>query len=235
MLVSMEPVPETARVMRQLSGQGNLDLDLGLMAEHAQAIVPDCVGLSLGLVEAGLTFTLVSTEAALAGLDAAQYLDGGPCVAAAERGEPVSVNTRDLMDEERWQMFSRASAARGVASTLSLPILHEGRVVGGVNLYASSPGAFEGRHEALAEALGASAEGAITNADLSFITRQAAAEAPARLEAQNDIDMATGMIAARLGLDIKTARVRLRQAAARAGITEAQAARALKDLYDDAV
>ena len=233
----MEPVPETARVLSELRdlGETTLESTLELMVERVTGIVPECVGFSLGLVEEGLTLTLVSTDATIAGLDAAQYVDGGPCVAAAQIGKPVVTNTGELMDEERWQMFARASAAYGVASTLSLPILREERVIGGVNLYASSPDAFIGKHEELAEALDAYAEGAVANADLPFRTRQAAAEAPSQMAAQDDIALATGVIAARHGVDVDIARHRLSKAAARAGITEAQAARALKDLYDDRV
>ena len=124
-------------------------------------------------------------------------------------------------------MFARASAAAGIASSLTLPIEVRGEVMGSVNLYASRPDAFEGRQAALAEALGASAEGAVANADLSFSTRMEAARAPERYADQADVDIALGFICIRQDVDIALARERLRTAAARAGITEGQAARAI--------
>jgi hypothetical protein len=78
--------------------------------------------------------------------------------------------------------------------------------------------------------LDASAENAVTNADLSFSTRLEAAHAPQRLADLDDIDIALGMIAASQEVTITSARERLRESAARAGITEGQAARAVRGI-----
>ena len=204
------------------------------MGRRVEELVPECVGLSLAVLEGGLTFTLVASDLQAAALDAAQYLDGGPCVDAVEEGRRHSVTIEDLLDEGRWQIYAESSAAVGVASSLSLPIFRGGRVVGGVNLYASTPDAFNGRHQVLADAVGASVQDAVTNADLSFSTRKAAAEAPTRFNDERDIDVALGVIAARRDVEIAAARRRLDDAAQRAGITTVQAARALIRLLDDA-
>src|SRR3954447_15950930 len=108
------------------------------MARRVRGVVPELVGLSLGVIEDGLTLTLVASVEQLAALDAVQYLDGGPCVAAVDRAEPLDVNVGDLLDEQRWQLYARTSAAVGVASSLSLPVMDGDRVLGGVNLYASN-------------------------------------------------------------------------------------------------
>src|SRR5215213_9073900 len=170
------------------------------MGRRAQRIVPECVGLSLALFEDGLTFTLAASDEEIAALDAVQYLDGGPCVVAAHDSETIEADPGDLVDEERWRM------------------------------YAAATDAFAGHHDELAAALGASAEHAILNADLSFSSRLAAAETPERVAEQNEIDRALGIISASQHVDIPAARERLRDAAARAGITEAQAARAIQGL-----
>ncbi len=158
-----------------------------------------------------------------------QYLDGGPCVLGAHENATVDVAPEDLLDEQHWRMYAQASAAAGVRSGLTLPILGTaGAVIGTVNLYAATSDAFVGRHDALTDALHASVAEAITNADLSFSTRLEAAEAPQRLAAQDDVNVALGIISERQGVDIATARERLRRAAARAGISEGQAARAAR-------
>lgn len=228
----MEPVPETREALDELARYANSELaaTLARMGERAKSIVPECVGLSLGILEDGLTFTLDATSDDPAILDAMQYLDGGPCVAAVEGNAALDIEQADLLDENRWLLFAQASAAAGVASSLSLPILDAGRVVGSVNLYASTPDAFHGRYDELANALDASAEGAVANADLEFSTRLKALEAPARLAEQQDVDLAVGIIVSTQDVDAATARERLRSAAARAGITEAQAARAVQHL-----
>lgn len=228
----MEPIPETEQALNELLSYGDTEAAIALvnMGERAKEIVPECVGLSLAMLKDGLTFTLVASGEEAALLDAVQYLDGGPCVADLERQETIDVNHADLMDENRWLMYAQASAAAGVASSLSLPILRNGQAAFGVNLYAATADAFNGRHEEIADALGAAAEDAVTNADLAFSTRQKAAEAPARLADMNDINVAVGIIAASQEVDLDTAQERLEEAAARAGITPGQAARALRHI-----
>src|SRR3954454_2252642 len=151
------------------------------MAAGVRRLVPTCVGLSLGLFEDRLTFTMVASDADIAGLDSVQYLDGGPCVDSVHLQRTMAYHSADPLNEERWRLFAQASAAAGIASTLSLPIIREGRVVGTVNLYAATPHAFDRHHKELAAVTGSRAEGAVTNADLPFRTRLAAAETSEKL------------------------------------------------------
>jgi GAF domain-containing protein len=227
----VEPIPQTRHALEHFtqSGEDKLSPELARMGRRALEIVPECVGLSLGLFHHGLTFTLAATSDKIAELDAVQYIDGGPCVDAAQAGREVEVD--DLLDEEHWQLFAQTSAAAGVRSSLTLPLLDSrGSVIGTVNLYASSPEAFESRVEQLAEALGSSAAKAVSNADLSFDTRLEAAEAPQRLVEEDEVNTAVGMIVASQDVDIATARERLRAAAARADVTEGQVARVVLGL-----
>jgi len=231
----MDPVPETAQVLDDLIKQGKPGLAIRLyrMADRAREVAPECVGLSLTLLDDDLTFTLVASDELIARLDAMQYLDGGPCPTSVDLGELVETDVSDLLDEDRWSLFARASAAAGVASTLSLPVMRGGRVVGGVNLYAASVDAFHGRHDSMAEALGASAEHAVADADLPFRTRSQAVETRDRWAARADVEIAVGIIVVRYGIDEAAARARLRHAADRAGISPEQVARALKHLSDN--
>ena len=185
----MDPVPETAQVLDDLIKQGKPGLAIRLyrMADRAREVAPDCVGLSLTLLDDDQTFTLVASDELIARLDAVQYLDGGPCPTSVDLGESVETDVSDLLDEDRWSLFARASAAAGVASTLSLPVMRGGRVVGGVNLYAATVDAFHGRHDSMAEALGASAEHAVADADLPFRTRSLAIQTRDRWAARADI------------------------------------------------
>lgn len=232
----MEPIPPTSEALRQLGSRGDTHVAVALLeiSRRAERIVPDCVGLSLALLDHGLTLTMVATSDDIAALDAVQYVDGGPCVDAVADNRIIDVDleNEDVLDENRWSMYARATATAGIASSLTLPITREGQVLGSINLYASTAHAFEGHHDALAAALGESAETMVTNADLSFSTRLAAADAPGRLADQDDIDIALGMIAASQSVNIATAYERLRQAAARAGITEGQAARAVRNILN---
>ena len=223
----MEPLPETRAALAELvSLEGpevdELLLDLG---RRSSAVVPDLIGLSLGLSREGVTFTLVSSSAGTAVVDAAQYVDGGPCVEVTE-GRAPELET-DPLDEERWRIFAGVGAAAGVASSLSLPVYRDGRLVGGLNLYAKSRDAFRGHHDALAGLVGADSAEAVSNADLSFSSRHRAMAAPGILQDQQEFDTAVGLVAGLQGVDVQVAEQRLHEAAARSGVPEALVARAL--------
>lgn len=132
----MEPIPETIEAIEEFGpfvDDGDLVEQLVALGERVRAIVPDCVGMSVSIVHEGVTFTLVATSAEIAALDAIQYLDGGPCVEAI--GETIVLETdNDTMSEQGWLLFAGSTAARGIASTLSLPALDGERVVGWVQL-----------------------------------------------------------------------------------------------------
>lgn len=234
----MHPLPETAEALRRMAVGGDpaLSIELFSMAQRVRQIVPDLMGLSLALLEEGITLTVVASAEQIAALDAVQYLDDGPCVSAVQQAQVVHASVDDLLDEGQWLLYAQASAAHGIASSLTLPITEDGQVKGSVNLYGATPDAFAGRHQAIAEAVGSSAEQAVVNADLSFRTAKEAAESPARIQEGADVDIALGIISAAQGVSISVARRRLADAALRAGITQAQAARvitSIRSLSDD--
>lgn len=231
----MEPIPETDATLEELERyEPRTDLREQLIdvAERVRALVPECVGLSVGVIELGVTFTLVASDVDWATLDAVQYIDGGPSDETVNSDEDTLFAVDDATDEAQWAMYARASAAAGIASSLSMPIRDVDRVVGGVNLYATSPDAFAGHQKQLAAIVGAWAPGAVANADLSFTTRDEAAQGLSRLEDRDNIELAVGVIASSHGVDIDTARHRLGQAATRAGISEVQVALTVLALLD---
>jgi GAF domain-containing protein len=233
--VSVEPLPETVEALQELTRYGDETVarTLWRISREVQRIVPEVVGVSLSLVTEELTFTMTASTGTVAELDGVQYLGGGPCEETLETGIPREYHAGDPVDEERWQAFARATAAAGVASTLSMPILRNGVVIAGVNMYASTPEAFDGRHEELASACGAWAGGAVMNADLDFTTRFQAAETPERLRSETWVDQAVGVVMSRWGISMDEAEERLRRAAERAGISDFQMARAIVGLLSE--
>lgn len=228
----MDPIHESAETIEEIArvtGDPDMLPRLQRLAEQVQEVVPDCIGLSLTAAEHGVTITLVASAEFVEVLDAVQFLDDGPCERSVRGRETIEV-TLDATDEEAWQLFARAAAARGVASTLSLPIVTDGRVVGGINLYGGSEHCFEGHHQQLADILGAEASAAVTNADLEFSTREIARRAPEILQATKLLDHAAGMLAAVRGFSIEEAQQRIRDAAARARITERRVAEVVIEL-----
>ncbi len=231
----MEPTPETAEALAEFGKYGDTDLQtlFHRMTVDVQRVVPACVGLSLALVTDDLTFTAVATDETVAQLDAVQYLEGGPCVRAVELGRALPFRARDVLDEDTWRLFGVATAAAGIASTLSLPILVGQEVVAGVNLYGSTADAFDGHHEELATICDASASGAVTNADLAFTTRRAATRAAGQIRDEHAVSIAIGILISAELLSPEDAAARLRHSAERAGISEAQAARFIAEVLDD--
>jgi GAF domain-containing protein len=231
----MEPTPETRQALGEFVSLEDPDLEQLLedLGRAAREIVPELTGLSLAITKEQLTFTLAATDSEIAALDATQYLDGGPCVDVGEDEEEDihHFSVIDPLDEGRWQLFAAASAAHGVASTLSLPVYANGELVGSVNLYAGTPDAFAGRVEDLASLVGAQSTQAITNADLSFSTRIEAAAAPQRLRDRAVIETAIGLIAADKEIDIEEAHQQLLDAAARAGVLLTQVARVVISVF----
>jgi ANTAR domain len=231
----VEPIPETLEALDEVQSyldEGSLEQQLRTTVSRAEHVAPGLVGVSLAFREHGLTFTLIATDEEIATLDAVQYVTSGPCVDAVDLGHGIA--TPDgLLSEQRWQQFARASAAAGVQSTLTLPVLEGDVVVSTVNLYGRAEDTFAGRHEALADVFGAWAPGAIANADLSFATRRTAEKAPTQLRDAAVVDEATGMLAGERGLPLEEARAQLHDAASRAGIPVHRLARVLVGLHRD--
>lgn len=231
----MEPIPETLEALDEVDSyldEGSLELQLRRTVSRAERLAPGLAGVSLAFREHGLTFTLIATDEEIATLDAVQYVASGPCVEAIDLGYGIA--TPDgLLSEQRWQHFARASAAAGVQSTLTLPIVEGDVVVSTVNLYGREADTFTGKHEALADVFGAWAPGAVANADLSFATLRAAKQAPNQLREAAVVDTATGMLAAERGVTVEEARAQLNDAAHRAGIPVHRLARVLVGLHLD--
>jgi GAF domain-containing protein len=232
----VQPLPETTAALAALAVATD-DGDQALVEEFDRAaattrrIAPECVGLTLTFVQDGMSFTWVATDLESAALDAIQYLEGGPCVHSVQQGSVVTDSAADPVDERAWQTFAAATARAGVGSTLSIPLMTGNEVYGGLNLYGSTPSAFDGHHEELATLYGGWAGGAVTNADLSFTTMARAKTAPRVLAEETNSNVVVGMIMAAHHVPEETARHTLSDVAARAGVTAGQVADILLETH----
>lgn len=214
----MQPLPEVQAATDRLSAlTDELDLLKGLdvLTQVVSSLIPSIVGVSLTVVLDGEAFTVTATSEDVGALDATQYLDGGPCVEATNEGCSFIVD--DMLDEDRWQLYRDAAATQGVRASLSLPLGGAGgRTPGAINLYASDAEAFRGKEAVLAEAFQTPADEFVTNADLTFMTRDAARGLPEQIEAKAKVDQAVGVLGGLLGWSPDDARGRLRRAASQA-------------------
>ena len=212
----MELLPQSREALDEYVAESVDDVEglLRVIEGWAVRAVPDCVALSVTLLDEDLTFTLVDREATRSSEDA-------PSPGTANGLEPTQAFA---LDEAGWADMARERAFAGIASTVSLPVVEHGRAVLNIDLYASTAHAFRDRVDGLVEALGAWQAGAVTNADLSFETLRRAELAPALLREQRLVDVAVGLVAARTGVPTHDAAVQLDRAAEEAGVTRAQAA-----------
>ena len=194
-------------------GEG-LVTELDRASAELERLVPDVVAFSIDAVRSGVTVTYVA-----AGLDddprGAQAPQGA---GQDEHDEHDDAGLADPLDEGAWHRTALAHAAPGIRSTLSLPVMDSGEVVGNVTVYARDETSLRGRQEQVARIFGAWAGGAVSNADLAFETRREAADAPDRLSELVTVDLAARMLAREKGLPVDHVRVRMHEAAARAGI-----------------
>ncbi len=213
----MELLPQSKEALDEYVTLSVDDVEglLRVIEGWAVRTVPECVALSVTLLDEDLTFTLVDD----ATRSSAATGRSGPADASADDEAPAYA-----LDEHGWADMARERAFAGIASTVSLPVVQQGRAVLTIDLYASTAHAFQDRIDGLVAALGAWQAGAITNADLGFDTLRRAEEAPERLRDQRTVDVAVGLLAAREGLTTPEALDSIVRAADEAGITQVQAA-----------
>ena len=75
----------------------------------------------------------------------------GPCLAAFESGQSVSV--ADLRDDERFPVFAPRAVAAGLRAVFTLPLRHDDGSLGALDLYRDSPGALDEQDLAVAQTL----------------------------------------------------------------------------------
>ncbi len=197
--------------------------ELRRRAERVRALVPDLVGLTLASGTSVEPFTVAATSDEVAVLDAVQYLTDGPSRHAAEAGQVLACNRAELDHEPAWQSVAAAAAAVGVSSTLTVPVLHHRRVVGTINLYAAIDHAFDGRHREVADVFEGWAPRTAERATLPD-RRTTVETMPQHLRDDLDIRDATSRTASQSVVPLRQARLRLDDAAHRAGITKARLA-----------
>lgn len=213
----MKLLPETHDALRRLGETSEKDLVAAMVdaAEILRAVVPSCVGVSYSLLDEHLTFTVVATRRETDELEARRH----------EEHRPGPEHTSDVLDEQLWREQSTVATEHGVRSTLTVPVVAHGALVGTVSIYAGEPSAFDGREERVADAVGGSATERTANADLAFRSLQEASSAPARLDERQTIDRAVGAIGSSEHVPVDAARRILVEDAERVGITAVQAAR----------
>jgi hypothetical protein len=133
---------------RQLAEPRDRASALAAVAELAVARVPGVEWASITEGRGGRFATVAATDEPARQVDEIQYeLGTGPCVDAIVKD--VTFRTGDLRHDDRWPEFGRRAAdEHDVASMLSLRLyLEDDDRIAGLNLYSTTPDAFDDQAE----------------------------------------------------------------------------------------
>jgi GAF domain-containing protein len=131
----------TARMLQQK--HGDIEATLQAITSTAVSVVPHADDCSISYVIGRSRIEPRASTSSLAReLDELQGQVGqGPCLDSVWEQEVVRVD--DLATERRWPEFARRASERGVGSMLCFRLFVEGDRLGGLNMYAGTPGAFD--------------------------------------------------------------------------------------------
>jgi GAF domain-containing protein len=168
-------------VARTLHEPESIDDVLGRLVHVARDAIPaEFVGVSIASPKG--IHTAAASHPLVINLDQVQYeLSEGPCLDAMRHHTATAV--ADLRTDNRWPRFGPRAVAAGVISQMGIEIFRQRSTVGGLNLYASRPSAFDDdtRHAAalFARHAGLALEKSltITNLTEALQTRQSIGQA----------------------------------------------------------
>ncbi|MGX5657307.1 GAF and ANTAR domain-containing protein [Geodermatophilus nigrescens] len=179
------------------------DRPLPLVLEQVAGLAADLVGseaaLSVTVLGVDGAATVGTSSQVAAELDEVQYRAGsGPCLDAIA-GERVLV-IGDTAREPRWPHLSRAAAALGLRSVVSVPFPGALPASGGLNVYLQAPVAADEALRARAELL--ARHGAVRVADSHRFARlsEQAVNLQQALDSRAVIDQAKGILVERFRL-----------------------------------
>jgi GAF domain-containing protein len=191
------PPPQLQDALHELSritlrDHSLLDV-LGRVATLAKTTVPGAAEVSVTLVERGTPSTIASTGQLAVDLDERQYERGrGPCLSSVADGDLVLIPK--MAGEPRWADWSAEAAGRGVASSLSVPILLERETGAAMNLYATTERAFDDASVELARSLADYAGVVLANVHLYEAKARIAEQLQEAMRSRAVIDQAKGIL-----------------------------------------
>ncbi|GAA4465955.1 GAF and ANTAR domain-containing protein [Phytohabitans houttuyneae] len=161
--------------------------------------------------------SVIVTSDLVRALEAAELRDGrGPCV-ESHRTAAVVVHPDMQVADSRWLEFGVLAWSGGVRAVHAVPVVGEGAAIGVLNLFRMTPGGLSDVEAALAQALAGMAGTAVHRRAATRPgprTGLGGAELAAAIADAAIVQRATGMLAARLRIDIDTAHAVLQRVAA---------------------
>ena len=211
---------DVLEAMRGLAGLvstvEDIDEVLAEIAGYTLIAVPGADGAGAGVARASGTMpaTVVAwavTDPFVREIDHLQYdvCGEGPCLTAMQTQRVLTSGS--LGSDQRWRRFGGRVARLNVHSSLAVPLLVRGDVVGALNIYARERDAFGEHAVLLTERFARSAAVTVGSVQVLHATRTKAAQLEAALTSRATIDQAIGILRSRSGGSANEAFDRLRK------------------------
>jgi GAF domain-containing protein len=188
------PLAESLAVLsRYFVGASTLEETLGRVADlTVEAVAPvDFVGLTMPVE--GRQRTAVFTDRTSPEVDQAQYDSGeGPCLDALRDATVYAIDS--MAEDGPWPAFRRACRARGIHSTLSLPMIVDHGTVGAMNLYSRADHSFGLDDREAAMQFAGQAAIVLANAQVYWDARQMSTRLGEAMKSRATIEQAKGVL-----------------------------------------
>ena len=194
-----------ARIHGMLLSRESATSAVEQLAEVAQDVVDSAIGAGASLIDdQGHTTSTGTTDAVAEAGDTLQYeLGEGPCLSAWATEALQRVD--DTATETRWRGWCAGALSLGVRSAMSAPMLYKGHCIGALKVYTTLLGA----------------------AQTSEAPHQLSQALRTALTDRQTVDVATGIVMERRGVDQHQARVALLEASRDQGLPLLEIARSV--------
>jgi GAF domain-containing protein len=189
----MDPAEAFAQLGRIKLSDTNLSGVLDTIAALAKRTIPGADEVSVTLLRDSKAHTAAFTGELALNLDESQYKSGyGPCLDAAAAATTMSVP--QMAEERRWPQWTSQALEQRVLSSLSIGLPVQDTVTGALNIYATTPEAFDDDAVVIGQTFAGYAAVALANAQLYDTTADLAQHMQAAMESRAVIEQAKGII-----------------------------------------
>ena len=179
--------------------QGILDHLVGRIVD----ILPiEAAGVSLISPTTAPRFIAASDEAAMRFERLQTRLGEGPCLAAYETAEAISIP--DIGRDDRFPVFAGQAKAEGLVAVFTFPLRDGDHCIGALDLYRTSAGALGKREMSAAQTLADVATAYLLNAQARVDLKAASATEQAAIERLRKLDQARNEFVATVSHELRT-------------------------------
>ena len=173
------------------------------LVERMVEILPiDAAGVTLISPTTAPRFIAASDDAAMRFEQLQTMLGEGPCLAAYETGEPISIP--DLAVDGRFPVFTRKGLAQGLAAVFTFPLRDGAHCLGALDLYRTSPGDLGNTEMSAAQTLADVATAYLLNAQTRVELKAASDAERAVSERLRKLDDARNVFVATVSHELRT-------------------------------